>query len=57
MEYGDNNTIQKVENLGKGNSKNTLSDYDYKLLENIINNNIINKVMIKIDKKCFLQVW
>lgn len=57
MEYGDNNTIQKVENLGKGYSKNTLSDYDYKLLENIINNNIINKVMIKIDKKCFLQVW
>lgn len=57
MEYGDNNTIQKTENLGKGNSKNTLSDYDYKLLENIINNNIINKVMLKIDKKCFLQVW
>lgn len=57
MQYGDNNTISKTENLQKGVGENVLSDFDYNVIKNIINNNIIEKIFNKIDKKCFLQVW
>lgn len=57
MQYGDNNTISKTENLQKGVGENVLSDFDYNVIKNIINNNIIEKIFYKIDKKCFLQVW
>lgn len=57
MQFGDNNTISKTENLQKGEGENVLCDFDYNVIKNIINNNIVEKVINKIDKKCFLQVW
>lgn len=57
MSYGDNNTISKTKNTTKGESTNTLSDYDFNIINNLVNKNIVNYVMNKIDKKCFLQIW
>lgn len=57
MGYGDNNTISKEKNTMKGEVNNTLSSYDFEIINSMINKNIIEKIFNKIDKKCFLQIW
>lgn len=57
LEYGDNNTISKNKNITKGETENVLKSYDYIVMTNLINKNVVNIILNKIDKKCFLQIW